>query len=118
MKSWVQTQHKADRSVSNQSPIENLHPSDELTQLKHRAESVQSQLEEINRRIREIEQNPRSLFARIDDTLCTGCGRCASICPRRAITPKNNTMQIDQSKCTGCGICVSECPVGAINLIV
>lgn len=117
MRAWTETSDKSDQTNDNRSSIDGSNQLNEMTRLKQQAESVQNQLEEINTRILEIEKKPNSPFARIDDTTCTGCGRCVSICPQRAIVPTNSTMKVDQSKCAGCGICLSECPVGAIDLI-
>lgn len=65
---------------------------------------------------------------------CTGCGRCAEICPvqvvdrfqgggsgRKAIYAKYpqaipNVFVIDKESCTRCGDCVKECPTDAIDL--
>lgn len=56
--------------------------------------------------------NPISVFKyRVDDSKCTHCGACASICK----------MQIDPSKtpnhpeCIRCGQCKQVCPVGALT---
>lgn len=49
-------------------------------------------------------------------TRCTGCGRCASLCPAHAIRlePK---WSCDRNACTGCGQCVQECTHDALDLI-
>lgn len=63
----------------------------------------------------------------INHNRCAGCGRCAEICPYKAIELKEETKQIGLYKtsikkaqvievaCKGCGACVAECPVGAID---
>ena len=49
---------------------------------------------------------------------CTGCGACASACPKKAIKMIEDLEgffypQIDKSKCINCHICEKVCPVGA-----
>lgn len=51
----------------------------------------------------------------IDKTKCTGCGACANICPKDAITMKPDAEGfimpvIDEAKCIGCGLCKNICP--------
>ncbi len=46
----------------------------------------------------------------IDKELCTGCRRCASVCPVGAIKGKQGEVQnIDNHKCVICGQCVQIC---------
>ena len=45
---------------------------------------------------------------------CTGCGACASGCPKGAIHLENGRSHIDQSKCIKCGKCAQACPYNAI----
>lgn len=52
-----------------------------------------------------------------DDTLCTGCSLCASLCPHKSITmePRESMghlyPHINQSLCVDCGLCQKNCPV-------
>ncbi len=72
-----------------------------------------------------------NLKARIDKSKCVECGKCASVCPYRAINNftrpcersckvgaihmgENGEASIDPEKCTDCGACVYTCPFGAV----
>lgn len=48
------------------------------------------------------------------DHRCTGCGACAHLCPKNAITMAENSEgflvpHIDTAKCIDCGICLKKC---------
>lgn len=52
----------------------------------------------------------------IDKKLCTGCTACMNICPKGAISFKEEKdgfkyPVIDQDKCINCGLCKKTCPV-------
>ena len=47
---------------------------------------------------------------------CTGCGLCASLCPMKNISVKNNRAVVG-GKCTMCYRCISRCPQKAITLL-
>ena len=51
------------------------------------------------------------------DNACIGCGQCAEICPRGAITMVGGRAVISTTgpdSCTACGECIRICPVNAI----
>lgn len=57
---------------------------------------------------------------RIDETLCTRCGICSSLCPGELITPPgiSNLPDIPPDKlnrCLDCGHCEVFCPVNALS---
>jgi len=56
---------------------------------------------------------------------CTGCGKCAEVCPVQALGlvaahdpqhPRQKTAQIETAICLGCGICVRVCPQNSLRL--
>lgn len=54
----------------------------------------------------------------VDTQKCTGCGRCAAVCPHDAITisPEGKAV-IDRAKCTVCGKCEDVC-IGNFRTLV
>lgn len=46
---------------------------------------------------------------------CTFCGRCAAVCPQKAIAVEreNKIVSIDRRKCFNCGRCIKNCPASA-----
>ncbi len=63
---------------------------------------------------------PGEYKARVDPTLCNGCGLCAGSCQFAAIASRTEgagpVAVVDPAKCYGCGLCRNHCPHGAINL--
>ncbi|MCL1809649.1 MAG: 4Fe-4S binding protein [Clostridiales bacterium] len=48
---------------------------------------------------------------------CTGCGRCAEVCPHGVFYANGKKACIlDRDACMECGACARNCPVGAINV--
>ena len=45
---------------------------------------------------------------------CTGCGRCAALCPERTISLVSGR-PVWQGECTRCLACLHRCPAGAIQ---
>lgn len=54
------------------------------------------------------------LRPRLRAVACIGCGRCAEVCPRQAITP-GKPISLDLDRCIGCLCCAEVCPQGAIE---
>ncbi|MEG0750576.1 MAG: glycyl-radical enzyme activating protein [Oscillospiraceae bacterium] len=47
---------------------------------------------------------------------CVGCGRCAAVCPEKAIRIQNGKAEINRERCVKCGICSKVCPNRAIRM--
>lgn len=48
---------------------------------------------------------------------CTGCGRCAEVCPHRLFQMENGRARLlDRDRCMECGACARNCPFGAITV--
>ena len=46
---------------------------------------------------------------------CSGCGRCAEVCPHRVLAVQDRKAHIrDRDACMECGACARNCPSGAI----
>ena len=55
-------------------------------------------------------------FPQLHAEACVGCGKCASLCPAKAITMKNRRPQIDRGTCIHCFCCQEFCPKGAMRV--
>jgi heterodisulfide reductase subunit A len=53
----------------------------------------------------------------VDDTKCSGCETCLSVCPYEAIAKDQarGVAKVNEALCTGCGTCAATCPSNAIQ---
>jgi heterodisulfide reductase subunit A len=59
-----------------------------------------------------------AITSRINPELCTGCGKCAKVCPYHAIEvdKEKKTAKVIEAACSGCGTCGAECAFDAITM--
>lgn len=58
------------------------------------------------------------LIAVVDESHCSGCGTCVSLCPYGAIEKDNMGMaKVTEVLCKGCGVCGASCPERAITML-
>lgn len=59
-------------------------------------------------------QNPESHLNKpqifYNSDTCTGCGKCVSVCPKKAVDTQGGKVKTDRAICDGCGTCVDVCP--------
>lgn len=53
----------------------------------------------------------------VDQSRCTGCGRCAEVCQYHAIVVVGGKVLVFPQLCHGCGSCTLQCPEDAITEI-
>jgi heterodisulfide reductase subunit A len=53
----------------------------------------------------------------VDETLCSACKTCISLCPYDAISfvEEEDVARVNEALCKGCGTCAAACPAGAIT---
>lgn len=55
----------------------------------------------------------------LDESKCTGCGMCATVCPHGVFLVEDKQARIvDRDACMECGACSRNCPVEAISVDV
>jgi MinD superfamily P-loop ATPase len=52
---------------------------------------------------------------RIDEAICTRCGRCSEVCRYNALAVTPTKVLVFDALCHGCGSCTINCPQGAIE---
>jgi NAD-dependent dihydropyrimidine dehydrogenase PreA subunit len=53
----------------------------------------------------------------LDETACTGCGRCVEVCPHEVFVMESGRSRIgNRDACMECGACARNCPSGAIQV--
>lgn len=57
------------------------------------------------------------LVPQVDESKCTGCGRCSAVCRFHAIACLGKNIITFPKLCHGCGGCTLACPAGAITEI-
>lgn len=65
----------------------------------------------------EISSEP--IISVIDPEKCKFCGKCAEVCPYKAITvdvKRKIAAQVNTAACAGCGTCAAECRFDAISM--
>ena len=55
-------------------------------------------------------------FPKLTAAQCVGCGKCANICPAKAITMSGGKPHIRRGKCIHCFCCQEFCPKGAMQV--
>jgi uncharacterized Fe-S center protein len=51
----------------------------------------------------------------VDKNICTGCGKCVRVCPRKALSLSRGKCGVAVKKCIGCFECITVCPAKAVD---
>lgn len=55
----------------------------------------------------------------LDESKCTGCGRCKEVCPHHVFDLRERKAHIiNRKNCMECGACMKNCPVSAVSVAV
>lgn len=60
---------------------------------------------------------PYAGTVRVEDSDCTNCPTCATLCPTDALTLGDGELTFDATSCVGCGICETGCPEDAVRVV-
>ena len=53
----------------------------------------------------------------LDETACTGCTMCESVCPHGVLAMEGSRARIvDRDACIECGACARNCPADALTV--
>ncbi len=57
---------------------------------------------------------------KMNESKCTQCGACITVCPTGALYMDKKTMKVifDINKCTACELCVKACPPRAMEVVL
>jgi len=66
------------------------------------------------------EAAPVRTISVVNESLCTGCGRCEEVCGYKAVHVEARpdgvfVSRVDGLACKGCGTCLAVCPTGALS---
>lgn len=65
----------------------------------------------------EMSEEDKQYVAVIDESVCSGCGRCAKACPFDAIVGAPKQMHtVIKDICTGCQLCSTTCSQGGLTM--
>ena len=71
----------------------------------------------LNHRILKEESFSDGKKGYINNKLCSGCGKCKSLCRFDAIEQRDNQFYIEKTFCEGCALCSEFCPEQAIEMV-
>lgn len=54
-------------------------------------------------------------MVKVEPALCSYCGGCVSLCPRKALSLAETRLMVSEA-CNDCGLCVRACPSGALSV--